>query len=148
MGSDVDVPMSTKSPPLSVRVRRATGPTSTWSSNLSCPFFGTQDGHRDAFRGRSASPFTSSMRGCRSVISSLRLHPWCIQCSRRRQSGRPRGIDSLQRHPGSKAHEFDTYVRVCEFLTASSSFDDAFSVDDGTRENYESVYQRWFSTEF
>ena len=54
----------------------------------------------------------------------------------------------LQRHPGSRAHEFNTYVRVHECLTASSSFDDSFNVVDGTRENDKSVYQRWFSTEF
>ena len=63
-------------------------------------------------------------------------------------SGHRRVIHSLQRHPGFRAHEFDVYVRVYEFLTASSSCDDAFNVVDGTQEKYESVYQGWFSREF
>ena len=84
MVSDVGVarnasaaPTSTKPHPLSVRVRRATGPTSTWSSNLSCPFFRTQDGHRDAFRRCSLLPSLrlcgqlSAVFGCVLDVSSV-----------------------------------------------------------------------------
>ena len=55
------------------------------------------------------------------------------------------GFSVFQRHTRFRADEVDTYVRVYEFLTGSSSFDVANNVVDGTQENYESV---WISTEF